>query len=75
MGAEALAVLQWQSPCAVRSNDPSDSFGVLHFAYLSVLSSQDYLFPFVVSQALPWAFGYSGNSVAMRVSPFFICIF
>jgi hypothetical protein len=27
------------------------------------------LFPFVLSQALPWAFGYYGNSVTMRVSP------
>src|SRR5438046_7306873 len=32
------------------------------------LVSQRYLFPFVVSQALPWAFGYYGNSVALRVS-------
>jgi hypothetical protein len=28
------------------------------------------LFPFVVSQALPWAFGYYGNSVTMGVAPF-----
>jgi len=28
------------------------------------------LFPFPLSQVLPWAFGYYENSVAMRVSPF-----
>src|SRR6266436_9845136 len=27
------------------------------------------LFPFVVSQALPWAFGYYGNSVTIGVAP------
>ena len=30
--------------------------------------TQQYLFPFVMSQALPWAFGYYGNSVAMSLA-------
>ena len=33
------------------------------------LVTQRYLFSFPLSQALPWAFGYYGDSVAMRVSP------
>jgi hypothetical protein len=32
--------------------------------------TQQYLFPFVLSQALPWAFGYYGNSVAMSLAAF-----
>ena len=30
--------------------------------------TQHYLFPFVMSRALPWAFGYYGNSVAMSLA-------
>ena len=30
--------------------------------------TQQYLFPCVMSQALPWAFGYYGNSVAMSLA-------
>ena len=32
--------------------------------------TQQYLFPFVLSQALLWAFGYYGNSVAMSLAAF-----
>jgi hypothetical protein len=35
--------------------------------FLSLDTQQD-LFPFVLSQALPWAFGYYGNSVALSLA-------
>jgi hypothetical protein len=44
----------------------ASAFCISH-TFLS-LDTQRYLFPFVVSQALPWAFGYYGNSVAIGLS-------
>src|SRR5256885_3283814 len=44
----------------------ASAFCISH-TFLS-LDTQRYLFPFVVSQALPWVFGYYRNSVAIGLS-------
>src|SRR5439155_20287285 len=65
---ESIDALKRQSSPAAFTDDPQDSLGFTHLAYLPVLSDRRHLPPFAMWSAFPTS-DYYGGSVTIGLAP------